>query len=41
VVDVSQTIAASAADLIHAVTELGFEGVIAKRQDSFYESGKR
>ena len=41
VVDISQTIAAPAADLILAVTELGFEGVIAKRLDSLYESGER
>ena len=41
VVDVSQTVAASAADMIHAATAIGLEGVIAKRRDSFYESGKR
>ena len=41
VVDVSQIIAAPADDLIHAATELGLEGVMAKRQDSLYESGKR
>ena len=41
VVDISKAIAAPADDLIRAATELGFEGVIAKRQDSLYESGKR
>jgi bifunctional non-homologous end joining protein LigD len=41
VVDVSQIIAAPADDLIRAAAELGLEGVVAKRQDSLYESGKR
>ncbi len=41
VVDVSQTVAASGADMIHAATAIGLEGVVAKRKDSFYESGKR
>ena len=41
VVDISKAIAAPADDLIRAATEHGFEGVIAKRQDSLYESGKR
>jgi len=40
-VDVSQTVAASGADLIHGATAIGLEGVVAKRKDSFYESGKR
>jgi hypothetical protein len=34
VVNVSQTITAHAADLIRAVTEFGFEGVIAKSRIS-------
>jgi bifunctional non-homologous end joining protein LigD len=41
VVDLSQTVTAPAADLIRAVTELGLEGVIAKRHESTYESGRR
>jgi len=40
-VDLSQTVTASAQDMIRAITELGLEGIIAKRQDSFYEPGKR
>ena len=40
-IDLSQTVSASAKDMIRAVTELGLEGIIAKRQDSFYEPGKR
>jgi bifunctional non-homologous end joining protein LigD len=37
----SETIQASAATLLRAVREQGLEGVIAKRQDSSYQSGKR
>ena len=40
-IDLSQTVTASANDMIRAITELGLEGIIAKRQDSLYESGKR
>ncbi|MGZ8453077.1 MAG: ATP-dependent DNA ligase [Candidatus Binatia bacterium] len=40
-VDLSQTVTASAQDMIRAITEIGLEGIIAKRQDSLYESGKR
>jgi ATP-dependent DNA ligase len=36
-----ETIDASPVELISVVNEFGFEGVIAKRKDSFYESGKR
>ncbi len=32
---------ASAADLVQQVKRLGLEGVVAKRRDSIYESGKR
>jgi bifunctional non-homologous end joining protein LigD len=28
-------------DVVHAVTDVGLEGVVAKRRDSTYESGKR
>jgi len=28
-------------DLIRVAKEFGFEGIVAKRKDSFYESGKR
>ena len=38
---VSETIDASLVDLVRVVKEFGFEGVIAKRKDSLYESGKR
>jgi len=38
---VSETIDASPADLVRVVKEFGFEGVIAKRKDSLYESRKR
>jgi ATP-dependent DNA ligase len=37
----SENIDATPAELIQVVKEFGFEGVIAKRKDSFYESGKR
>ena len=38
---VSETIDASLVDLVRVVKKFGFEGVIAKRKDSLYESGKR
>jgi len=37
----SETMQASPADLIRVAREFGFEGLIAKRKDSFYEPGKR
>jgi bifunctional non-homologous end joining protein LigD len=37
----SENIDAAPADLIHIVREFGLEGVVAKRKDSVYESGKR
>ncbi len=37
----SETIDAAPADLVRAVKEFGFEGIVAKRHDSAYESGKR
>ncbi len=37
----SESIDATPAELIQVVKEFGFEGVIAKRKDSCYESGKR
>src|SRR5262249_12878936 len=37
----SETLQASAADLVRVAREFGFEGIIAKRKDSFYEPGKR
>ena len=40
-ISLSESIDASPAELIQVVKEFGFEGVIAKRKDSFYESGKR
>jgi ATP-dependent DNA ligase len=37
----SETLEASASDVIAAVKEQGLEGVIAKRRDSVYEAGRR
>ena len=37
----SESIDATPAELIGVVKEFGFEGVIAKRRNSCYESGKR
>jgi DNA ligase D-like protein (predicted ligase) len=40
-VALSENIEASAMDLIRVVKQFGFEGIVAKRRDSCYESGKR
>lgn len=37
----SETMNASPAELVRVAKEFGFEGIVAKRKDSFYESGKR
>jgi bifunctional non-homologous end joining protein LigD len=37
----SETLKASPVELIEAVREQGFEGIVAKRRDSLYEPGKR
>jgi ATP-dependent DNA ligase len=37
----SETLQASPTDLIRAIREQGLEGIVAKRLDSSYESGKR
>jgi ATP-dependent DNA ligase len=37
----SDTLESTQAELIPFVKEFGFEGIIAKRKDSFYESGRR
>ena len=37
----SENIEASPSDLVCVVKEFGFEGIVAKRKDSCYESGKR
>ena len=37
----SETLEASPVDLIDAVREQGFEGIVAKRRDSLYEVGRR
>ena len=37
----SETFNTSAVDMIAVVRELGLEGIVAKRKDSFYEPGKR
>lgn len=37
----SETLQASPADLIRAIREQGLEGIVAKRLDSSYESGRR
>ena len=38
---ISDSLEASAADMLDAVRQQGLEGIIGKRKDSFYESGKR
>lgn len=37
----SETLDANADELIRVAREFGFEGIVAKRRDSLYESGKR
>src|SRR6266481_1457928 len=37
----SETMDATPADLIQVAKKVGFEGIVAKRRSSFYESGKR
>src|SRR5262245_9750660 len=37
----SENIEAAPTDLVRVAKEFGFEGIVAKRKDSFYESGKR
>jgi ATP-dependent DNA ligase len=37
----SETIDATPRELIRVAKEVGFEGIVAKRKDSLYESGKR
>jgi DNA ligase D-like protein (predicted ligase) len=37
----SENIEAAPIDMIRVAKELGFEGIVAKRKDSLYESGKR
>jgi bifunctional non-homologous end joining protein LigD len=41
VIAVSELMDTTLAELIRVVREVGFEGIVAKRKDSFYESGKR
>jgi ATP-dependent DNA ligase len=40
-IGLSENIEAAPTDLIRVAREFGFEGVVAKRKDSVYESGKR
>jgi DNA ligase D-like protein (predicted ligase) len=40
-ISLSKTIDAPAAELMRVAREFGFEGIIAKRKDSYYEPGKR
>ena len=40
-IEFSQELAGTPDQVIHAVTEVGLEGVVAKRRDSKYEPGKR
>src|SRR5206468_10547471 len=40
-ISLSDTIDADPAELVRVVKEFGFEGIVAKRKDSYYESGKR
>ena len=37
----SESLDASRDELVRVAKEFGFEGIVAKRKDSFYESGKR
>jgi bifunctional non-homologous end joining protein LigD len=37
----SESLNASADELVRVAKEFGFEGIVAKRKDSLYESGKR
>jgi ATP-dependent DNA ligase len=37
----SESLDANTKDLVRVAKEFGFEGIVAKRKDSFYESGKR
>jgi bifunctional non-homologous end joining protein LigD len=37
----SENMEASSADLVRVAKEFGFEGIVAKRKDPVYESGKR
>jgi ATP-dependent DNA ligase len=39
--DLSENIEAAPTDMIRIAKEFGFEGIVAKRKDSLYESGKR
>jgi ATP-dependent DNA ligase len=41
VIELSQAVVASAQEMTRAITELGLEGIMAKRQGSLYELGKR
>jgi ATP-dependent DNA ligase len=40
-IGLSETMDATPADLIRVAKEIGFEGIVAKRRNSFYELGKR
>jgi ATP-dependent DNA ligase len=40
-VRLSETMDATPGDLIQVAKKVGFEGIVAKRRNSFYESGKR
>ena len=40
-IGLSENIEAAPSNLIRVVKEFGFEGIVAKRKDSLYESGKR
>jgi DNA ligase D-like protein (predicted ligase) len=40
-ISLSETIDTTPAELVRVAKEFGFEGIVAKRKDSFYESGKR
>ena len=40
-ITLSESLTASADESVRVAKEFGFEGIVAKRKDSFYESGKR
>jgi len=40
-ISLSESLDTSPTELVRVAKEFGFEGIVAKRKDSFYESGKR
>jgi ATP-dependent DNA ligase len=40
-IELSESLAANTKELVRVAKGFGFEGIVAKRKDSVYESGKR